>query len=142
MALKQYQLKLGDTTYESNFAKNAVLEQHFNGQRIKAGTKLAMGSEISLVLGSGLGQDQIPVPDLFGKTYIEAKVMLESYGINLGMAMFDPGTTDSANAFIKDQKPLPLTPDGRNNMIRQGQSIDIFLQVQRPERAVPDTTHN
>jgi beta-lactam-binding protein with PASTA domain len=142
LTLKQYQLKLGDTTYEPNFAQNAVLEQHFKGQRIKAGTKLSMGSEISLVLGSGLGKDQIPVPDLFGKTYLEAKVMLESYGINLGLSQFASGITDSANAYINKQMPEPNTADGRGNMIRQGQNIDIWLQAERPVRAVPDSTNN
>jgi beta-lactam-binding protein with PASTA domain len=141
LTLKQYQLKLGDTTYEPNFAQNAVLEQHFKGQRIKSGTKLPAGSEISLVLGSGLGRDQIPVPDLFGKTYLEAKVMLESYGVSVGLAMWDPGITDSANSFIKKQQPESITADGRSNMIRQGQNIDIWLQAERPVRAVPDSTN-
>jgi beta-lactam-binding protein with PASTA domain len=134
LAIKQYGLRLGDTSYQQNFAKNAVLEQHFNGQRIKAGTRIAMGSSISLVLGSGLGQDQLPVPDLFGKTFMEAKVMLESYGLAMGVPVFDPGITDSANAFIKDQNPKPYSPDGRISMMRAGQSIDITLSATRPVR--------
>ncbi len=64
IALKQYHLKLGDTTFKPDFAKNSVLEQWFNGQRIKAGTKLPQGSTIALVLGSGLGTDEFAVPDL------------------------------------------------------------------------------
>jgi beta-lactam-binding protein with PASTA domain len=133
LALKQYNLKLEDTSYEQNFAKNAVLEQHYKGQRIKAGTHIAMGSGISLVLGSGLGQDQLPVPDLFGKTFMEAKVMLESYGLVLGTTDFT-GITDSANAFIKDQRPQPYSTDGRISLMRPGQTIDIWLTAERPAR--------
>lgn len=135
IALKQYNLKLEDTTYEPNFAKNAVLEQHYNGKRIKPGARLAMGSGISLILGSGLGQEEFPVPDLFGKTYTEARVLLESYGLNLGATAFEPGVADSTNAYIYVQQPEAILPDGRMNMIRQGQSINVRLQGQRPVRA-------
>jgi hypothetical protein len=135
IALKQYNLKLQDTSYEPNFAKNAVLEQHFNGKRIKPGTRLAMGSGITLILGSGLGQEEFPVPDLFGKTYVEARVLLESYGLSLGATAFEPGVADSANAYIYVQQPEAILPDGRMNTIRQGQSINVRLQGQRPVRA-------
>ncbi|NII29829.1 PASTA domain-containing protein [Pseudoflavitalea sp. X16] len=139
LAIKQYGLKLEDTVYEPNFARNAVLEQHYKGQRIKPGTRLPMGSGITLVLGNGLGQEQIPVPDLFGKTFTEAKVLLESYGFGVGATVFESG--DSANAYIFKQQPAPVQPDGRLNMIRQGQSIDIWLQATMPVRATaPDST--
>ncbi|WP_315816556.1 PASTA domain-containing protein [Paraflavitalea speifideaquila] len=134
IALKQYNLKLKDTSYEPNFAKNAVLEQHYNGKRIKPGTRLAMGSGISLILGSGLGQEEFPVPDLFGKTYTEARVLLESYGLSLGATAFEQGVADSANAYIYVQQPEAVLPDGRMNTIRQGQSINVRLQGQRPVR--------
>lgn len=133
LALKQYGLKLGDTTYERDMAKNAVLKQVYKGQRIKPGTRLPMGSEISLVLGSGLG-DEYPVPDLIGKTYMEARVLLESYGLNLGATAFTGGITDSTNAYIYDQQPLPKLPDGTMNTIRQGQFINVRLQAEKPIR--------
>jgi beta-lactam-binding protein with PASTA domain len=139
IALKQYGLKLEDTTYEPNFAKNAVLEQQYKGQRIKAGTHISMGSSISLVLGSGLGQDEIPVPDLYGKTYTEARVLLESYGISLGAVVFEPGVTDSTNAYIYSQQPVAVSADGRLNMIRQGQYINMRLQAQRPPARTTDS---
>lgn len=134
IALKQYGLKLEDTIYEPNFAKNAVLELRFKGQRIKTGTRIAMGSGITLVLGSGLGQEEFPVPDLFGKTYTEARVLLESYGLSLGATAFEGGITDSTNAYIYSQQPDAVLPDGRMNMIRQGQFINIRLMAQRPVR--------
>lgn len=135
IAIKQYGLKLDDTTYEPNFAKNAVLEQRFKGARIKPGTRLAMGSGIALVLGSGLGQEEFPVPDLFGKTYAEARVLLESYGLSLGATVFVGGISDSTSAYIFDQQPVPMLPDGRMNTIRQGQYINVRLQSERPVRA-------
>lgn len=136
LALKQYGLKLEDTVYEPNFAKNAVLEIRYNSKRIKPGTRIAMGSEVTLVLGSGLGQEELPVPDLFGKTYMEARVLLESYGLSLGAIAFEGTITDSTNAYIKSQQPEPLLPDGSMRMIRQGQFINVRLQAERPVRQI------
>ena len=42
-------LKVGDTSYKTDLSNNSVLEQRFNGSIIAPGTKLRMGSSISLV---------------------------------------------------------------------------------------------
>jgi len=135
ISMNQYGLKLEDTVYRSDFAKNSVLEQQYNGDRIKAGTKIPQGSKITLVLGSGLGNENFSVPDLVGLTYNDAKVLLESNGLNVGTVIpaVDP------NAYVGRQNPDHMTPDGRINRIRQGQSVDLWLQPDKPERAtVPE----
>jgi eukaryotic-like serine/threonine-protein kinase len=53
--LKQYGLKMGDTSYRQDIGRDNVLEQSFGGSRIKPGTKILMGSKIDLVLGAGIG---------------------------------------------------------------------------------------
>lgn len=142
MVLRQYGLKLEDTVFRPDFAKNAVLEQQFNGGRIKPGTKIQMGSGISLILGSGLGQDEFSVPDLFGLTFSDAKTYLEANGLNLGAPVFDADVRDSSNAYVYRQSPQKFTEDRRINRIRQGQSIDIWLSVQKPVRLIDSTLQN
>ncbi|MET0244969.1 MAG: PASTA domain-containing protein [Flavitalea sp.] len=132
VALKQYGLQLEDTVYRHDFAKNAVLDQLYNGQPIKPGSKISMGSKITLVLGSGLG-DEFAVPDLVGLTYEQAKALLEGNGLAVGSVVFDRDVTDSANAFVYLQRPEKMAPDNRVVTIRQGQSIDIFVGVKKPE---------
>lgn len=132
VAIRQYQLNLGDTLYREHYARNAVLEQLYEGERIKPGTKIHMGSEIVLVLGNGGGQ-QIPVPDLFGRTLSDAKVYLESMGLIVNV-IYPPEYATNPNAFVYKQDPSPLTPDGRVNVIRQGQLVDLFLQLEKPVR--------
>jgi beta-lactam-binding protein with PASTA domain len=139
MVLRQYGLKLEDTVFKPDFAKNAVLEQQHNDQRIKPGTKIRMGSSIVLVLGSGLGQDAFSVPDMFGLTFADAKAFLEANGLNLGAPVFDPDVRDSSNAYVYRQSPQRFTDDGRMNRIRQGQSMDLWLSVEKPVRQI-DTT--
>ena len=139
MILRQYGLKLEDTVFRPDFAKNAVLEQQYNGDRIKPGTKLRMGSGISLVLGSGLGQDEFSVPDMFALTFNDARTYLEANGLSLGAAVFDPDVRDSLNAYVYRQSPQRFTDDRRINRIRQGQSVDLWLSVQKPVRVVDST---
>ena len=140
ITLKQYGLKLKDTVFRPDFAKNSVLEQQFNEERIKPGTKIAMGSSILLVLGSGLGQDQFNVPDLFSLNYTEAKTLLESVGLNIGAVVPDAAVHDTLNAYIYRQSPEKFTYDKRINRIRPGQSVDVWLSTQKPVRQLTDST--
>ncbi len=142
LVLKQYGLKLKDTVFRPDFAKNSVLEQQYNDERIKPGTHLAMGSAILLVLGSGLGQDEFNVPDLFSLTYSEAQTVLQSTGLNTGAVVPDTDVQDIANAYVYRQSPERLTYDRKVNRIRPGQSVDLWLSSQFPLRQADSTLIN
>jgi eukaryotic-like serine/threonine-protein kinase len=131
MVLRNMGLRMGDTTYRVDFAKNSVLEQLYNGSSIKAGTKLKMGSTISLVLGSGLGSEDINVPDLVGRSYDEARALLDAQGLS-GLVIIDPNVKDTFSAFVYKQNPMPRTADGARLRIRPGQMIDIWLSLEKP----------
>jgi beta-lactam-binding protein with PASTA domain len=135
MYLRQYGLKVGDTVFKPDFARNSVLEQQYKGEIIKPGTQIQQGSLITLVLGSGIGGGEgFPVPDLFGLTYVQAKSRLDAMGLSFGAVRRDPGVRDSAEAFINWQDPPQSGDDGLPNRIHPGQSIDIKLSAQRPSR--------
>lgn len=134
MVLKQYGLKLKDTVFRPDYAKNSVLEQQYEGERIKPGARINMGSGIVLVLGSGLGQDEFNVPDLFALTYNEAQITLQSNGLSTGAVIADADVTDQLNAFVYRQSPERFAYDDRINRIRPGQSVDLWLSKERPER--------
>jgi len=139
LVLKQYGLKVKDTVFRPDFAKNAVLEQQYNDERIKPGTKISMGSGIVLVLGSGLGQDEFNVPDLYSLSYAEALMLLQTTGLSAGAVITDPDVKDTSNAYVYWQSPERFTYDGRYNRIRPGQQIDIKLSSQKPVRAIDST---
>jgi beta-lactam-binding protein with PASTA domain len=138
MTLNNAGLKLGDTSFKPDFAKNAVLEQRFyKGDIISPGTKLRMGSRISLVLGSGVGNAEFAVPNIIGMTFGQAKAMLEANGIGFAVVLPNPDVSDTLNAFIYKQNPERFTDDKRIQRIRSGQTMDVWLQVERP---VKDST--
>jgi eukaryotic-like serine/threonine-protein kinase len=132
MALKNANLRVGDTTFRPDFAKNAVLEQLYNGSIITPGTKIRMGSSISFVLGDGVGDKQFVVPTLVGMTYCEAKTLLESQGLAFGVVMA-PGISDTCNSFINKQSPERMDEEKKFRYIRSGQLIDVWLQSDRPD---------
>jgi eukaryotic-like serine/threonine-protein kinase len=132
MVLRNLGLKVGDTTFRADFAKNTVLDVTYRGNPIAVGTKIKMGSKIDLVLGSGISDEFIPVPDLVGRTFEEARVLLEAQGIILGAVVPKADVTDQGSAFVYQQRPAPKTEDGKRLSIRAGQMVDLFLQVEKP----------
>ena len=137
MYLENLGLHIGDTTFRPDIAKNAVLEQLYNGSPIKPGTKVYMGSSISFVLGDGIGNTELNVPDLFGKTYAEAKSYLNSLNINMAIVP-DMDVRDTANSFVYRQNPEefnePIEGQKFHNKIKAGQSVDVWLSTKRPVR--------
>ncbi len=131
MVLKSMDLRVGDTTFKPDFARNAVLEQMYNGAIIKPGTKIRKGSVISLVLGDGIGNQEFAVPIITGLTFCDAKAELESMGLSVGAIVLN-GVTDTCNAFIFKQTPGRYDDEKRILRIRSGQTIDVWLQSDRP----------
>ena len=132
MAIKNANLRVGDTTFKPNFAKNTVLEQLYDGNPIKPGTKIRMGSSISLVLADGLGQQKFPVPNLVGMTYCDARSLLRANGLDFASVIGNEDVTDTCNAYIYKQLPQRYDAESNFRYIRPGQLMDVWLQVDRP----------
>ncbi len=128
--LKRSHLVLGDTTFRPDFMQGSVLDQLYKGNEIKSGTKVPWGSSIDLVIGSGLNQAPILVPDLTGLTFEEAKIILDENGILLGALVPDPGITDTAAAFIWKQSPPRYDDQKAPVYIQSGQLMDLWISVE------------
>ncbi|MDQ0110247.1 beta-lactam-binding protein with PASTA domain [Chitinophaga terrae (ex Kim and Jung 2007)] len=137
MMLKSLRLNVGDTIYKPDFAANTILQQLYNGKRIKPGTEIPEGSYITLVISSGTGSVENPVPNFIGLTYAEAREMLSASNLNPGTIIIDPSVKDTANAYIIKQVPTRKNEIGDFNMVRAGESIDLWLSATKP---VTDST--
>jgi len=125
--LERNHLKLGDTIFRPDFMMGSVLEQQYNGVRIREKTKIQWGSRITLVVGGGLGNEHMQVPELVGMTYAEAKAYLEQNGISLGATSPDGKITDTAAAFVFRQMPEPLDEEKKPRFIHSGQVMDLWI---------------
>src|ERR1700744_1284422 len=104
--ISNYGLKIGDTTYKSDIARDHVLEVRFAGQPIQAGTKIPKGSKIDLVLGDGGGASEVEIPDLVNQDLDAAKFVLKNSGLTLGTITYQGAITDSTNLTVVAQSPM------------------------------------
>ena len=139
MVLRRYGLKLGDTVFKPDFARNSVLDQQFKGASVKPGTKIQQGSEITLVLGNGVGLEFI-VPDLFGLSYRDARAAISESGLIVGSVVPDNDVKDTMSAFVYRQNPDRYDYEKQINHIRQGQIIDIWLSALKKERIIDSSS--
>jgi len=98
-----------------------------NGNEIKPGDKIKVGSRVDLVIASGRGEDQIEIPKLIGLQLADVRVLVEQLGLTIGALVKNPDVIDIENAYIYRQEPMP----GKGR-IRPGQMIDVWLSVERP----------
>jgi beta-lactam-binding protein with PASTA domain len=125
--MERNHLKLGDTIYRTDFMLGSVLEQQYNGIRIPEKTKIQWGSRITLIIGGGLENKLMSVPNLIGMTYMEAKSILDESGIGLGAIIVDGALSDTSSAYVIQQRPERLDADGMQLTIRSGQLMDIWI---------------
>ncbi|HEY0274404.1 MAG TPA: PASTA domain-containing protein [Chitinophaga sp.] len=138
MTLESRRLKVGDTSYQPDFATNTVLKQMLAGKQIKAGTEVPEGSAISLVLSSGTGNTENPVPDLTGLSFSEARDALAASNLGIGTVLTMGEIPDTSAAFVVRQSPTRVNAQGDINTVRAGETIDLWLSA---TKASPDTLH-
>lgn len=136
--LRRSHLQLGDTSFRPDFMMGSVLEQSFKGNPIASGAKLPWGSSIDLVVGSGLSQERIMVPDLLGITLADAKAILEQNGITLAGIVVDAGVSDTAAAFVYKQNPPRFTDEKQPVYLQSGQVMDVW--VSKEMKVLKDST--
>lgn len=134
MMLHSLRLNVGDTIYKPDFATNTVLQALLNGKPLKPGKMIPEGSNITLVLSSGTGSTENPAPDLIGLTFLEAKETLSASNLSVGTVLIDPNVTDTLNAYVNKQSPMPRNNLHEQNKVRAGESIDIWLSASKPTK--------
>ncbi len=140
LILKSNHLVLGDTTYRPDIAEGAVLEQRWNGRIIMPGTMLPQGSRVDLVIGDGLGDTEMDVPDVIGMNPDEALAMLAGLGLQYTV-VWDGFVQDSMAALVYLTSPSPLNELAVPNRIHEGDIIDIRVK-ERPTQEEMERNRN
>ncbi len=99
----------------------AVLEMRIRGTKIAPKAKLPKGTAVDLIVGSGTGEESVPVPDLTGLTRTEVINLLTSMGLGVGFEKFE-NVTDSSRAVVIRQYPEPTEEPAINT----GEPVDIW----------------
>ena len=117
-------LVLGRLIYTRDIATNSVLRQQRGGVDIKAGTPVASGTTINLVLGLNPNDNMTYVPKLIGKQYLPAVDQTLESSLNVGKLHFDETVktyADSVSAFVYQQRP------SASEKVRMGSEVTMSL---------------
>lgn len=125
--LNNFGLKVGDTSYVSDVAKDVILETSFGGKKISKGEKIPKGSKLDLTLGDGMGASEVDIPNLLGLNLSEARMALMGSSLVLGNITYEGDITDSTN--IKISKQFPSLSDSVSK-VSIGTPIDVVLSNQ------------
>ena len=98
-------LKVGDTTYRSDIARDMVLEVKVDGRTIRPGMSIPKGSRLDLVLGDGNGANEQEIPDLIGQDLDAARFAVKGLQLAIGNIIYQGNITDSTNLKVVDQFP-------------------------------------
>jgi len=102
--LRNQSLKIADTVYVADIARDVVLGVEMSGKSIAAGQMIAKGSQVRLVLGNGRGANEVEVPNLIGLSLEEADFALKGLNLQLGSVVFlDEGEHSSTARIIRQQ---------------------------------------
>jgi eukaryotic-like serine/threonine-protein kinase len=109
-------LKVGDTTYKPDIARDHVLEVHFAGEPITAGTKLPKGSKVDLVLGDGAGAAEVEIPDVTNQDLDAARFAIKGAGLAVGTITYQGTITDSTSLTVVSQMPMRTDSASKTNI--------------------------
>ncbi|OZI08956.1 penicillin-binding protein [Siphonobacter sp. BAB-5385] len=120
--LRSVGLQEGNIRYIPDIAENAVLEQWYQGKKIEPGTQVPKGSKIELVVGNGIGNTELDVPNLIGVSLEEAEIIIKGSDLRMGTILYKqvPG---AAPGTVVEQRPAP----GIGTKINVGEIIDLWI---------------
>lgn len=116
-------LAIGHLEYIENFAKNAVLDQKVDGEIVNPGTELLKGTTITLVLGTGVDDQKVPIPVLTGLDESEAVALLYQSALNPGIIRHLDGKDDFHSRVFMQQ---PQASSG--TFAEPGSYVDLWFR--------------
>ncbi len=123
----------GLTATQQKENSDTVAEGTVIGSDPDAGTEVAVGSSVTVIVSSGPANTNKEVPDLTGMTQSAAKKMLESYGLTLGDVSQEE--SDAPTGTVIDQTVAAGTE------VAKGTKVGITIAKAVEQTQEPDTSN-
>lgn len=120
MVLESYGLMRGEIIYEPDPARNAVLDQLFEGESIQEGMPIPKGSQIDLIVGDGIGRQIFEMPDAVGLEIEEAKILILGSSLNIGEINDVESDEDSPGTVVSQSPEAGM-------MVKIGSNVDLWV---------------
>lgn len=126
MSLKSYGLVLGEVKYKAGSSQGAVLAQlDEKNNIISEGKIIKKGTVINLLVSSGLGYQEVILPNITGYSLFEAQRIIHNLGLEIGSVVYDDNSEQNSGMIFK-QKPSNSTNDSTVK-VKSGEIIDLWI---------------
>ncbi len=138
--LRKNNLEIGDTMFKHDISKGIILEQWVNGRRVTPGTMVPMGMRVSFLVSAGLGEPNIPMELLIGRTYPEMMSFLLKNELNPQIIWTGP-IMDTLNARVYAQFPMHINIYGMRNYVPAGEYINVSIMQNPSDSLLKKNAH-
>jgi beta-lactam-binding protein with PASTA domain len=122
VVLKSNELVRGEVILEPDPLLNIVKEMRYQGNPIKAGTRVPKGAVIDIVVGDGSGPADFTIGSLIGDDVELAKFKLAGWNLFLGSVQIPDGIdTTGLEPVVYKQYPQ------RGDSVRVGDPVDLWV---------------
>jgi beta-lactam-binding protein with PASTA domain len=109
--------------YEASAFRDLVLDVKANGQSVPPGEKIAVGTKVRLVVGYGKGTSEVEVPSVIGLTLRDARSLLSSHRLTIGVIYRDEPEEEGVEQYIYNQTPHA------GHRVLEGEAVTLHLSV-------------
>lgn len=113
-------LERGDIVYVPDIGINVVLEQKYRGVNVKEGFEIPKGAKIDLVVGDGMGNQILAVPDLKGMDEVDAEFLILGSSLRVGNKYYLDTDSVSAGQVLRQTPPA-------SQQVKTGELIDLWI---------------
>ncbi len=110
----------GDIVYVPDIGINVVLEQRYRGVSVKEGFEIPKGATIDLVVGDGMGNQLLFVPDLTGMEEEDAEFLILGSGLRVGEKNYAASDSVGSGRVFLQSPPAGME-------VRTGELINIWV---------------
>lgn len=110
----------GDIVYVPDIGINVVLEQRYRGVSVSEGFEIPKGATIDLVVGDGMGNQLLFVPDLTGMEEEDAEILILGSGLRVGNKNYSFSDSVASGKVFLQAPPAGME-------VRTGELINIWV---------------
>lgn len=117
-------IEIESVQYIPSLYRDLVLDVKYKGETIEPGTEIPEGDAVVLIVGNGLGDEEVAVPNVRGLTLDVARKELMNFYFTLGAVNYDvEPQEEGVSYFIYRQYPVA----GRK--VPSGTRVDVWLSA-------------
>lgn len=121
--LKANGLKVSDLEYVDHFAKNAIVNQYFNGNVIEPGSEIIKGSAVKLQVGYGRDDKRTHLPNLLTVKKQNVKNLLIEASLNIGNEIYMDNDDDEKYRVYKMEPAYDI-----QTLVTLGTSVNVWYR--------------